>query len=327
MELEINLADSLLLGTYYRYSLGFSFDPSELPRIAYERVRKSGELILDRPDRNDIENPGRLAQTCLESASSADTSSASISTRKEIKEIAQFLESIGYLNFIPALFRHQDPFPSADMPSDPFGRKILQRVAKMPAPDREKRIRVIEDALKLAMPQMPKIRFAIDKSGSPCLEGTFDIGRPRAKYHQDLISDGTLAAFAILWSFLEGGSIQLLDMPEAYLNHETIFRISFLLYLESAFRREKQLIIGTHSEEFLKDKIIPISAKEIILLGAGSYKEGTKAILAASVPAIMDDMESGMTIDEAVMDYARGWDFMEELSEFLDSDIDFADNE
>ena len=320
VELEIHLADSLLIGTYYRYSLGITSGPSGSPLLAYERIRKSGERILDRPDKKDVENSDFLAQTRLETVLSG-ISSDSI----DLKEIAYFLGSISYLNFHPMLLRHQFPFPPADIPGDPFGRKILQRVAEMPEDKRENKIRVIEDTLKMAMPQMPKLRFSLGKSARPDLEGTFDIGRPRVKFQTDKMSDGTLAAFAILWSFLEDGPLMLLENPEAYLNPETIHQMCYILYIGSALGRKKQIIMSTHSSEFLKDKITPITAKEIILLAAGSYKEGTLAVSASSVPAMVDDMESGMSADEVVMEYAGSLDLMEGLSEFMGLNLDFTD--
>ena len=326
VELEVHLADSVSSGTYYRYSLGITADPSGSPRLAYERVRKSGEIILDRPDKMDASNAESPDKTYLETIRSTTISTVSISTNNDIKELAIFLGSISYLSFNPMLFRHQYPFPPADIPGDPFGRKILQRAAKMPAPEREKRMRIIDDILSIAMPQMPKLRFATsDKSGSLSLEGTFDIGRPRAKYGQDKFSDGTLAAFAILWSYWEDGPLLILEKPEVYLNSGTIHRLCLIMYMGSALAGKKQLIISTHSAEFLKHDLFPIKPKEIILLAAGSYKEGTKAFLASDIPQLVEDMENGMSADEAVPHYARPMDMVEMLSEFMGSGRDMDD--
>lgn len=224
------------------------------------------------------------------------------------------------------LFRHPDPFPPADIPGDPFGRKILQRAAKMPAPERERRMRIIDDILKVALPQMAKLRFApSDKSGSLGLEGTFDIGRPRAKYGMDKISDGTLAAFAILWSYWEDGPLLILEKPEGYLNPGTIRRLCLIMYAGSALAGKKQLIMSTHSAEFLKHDLFPIKPEEIILLAAGSHKEGTKAFLASDIPQLVEDMENGMSADEAVPHYACPMDVVEMLSEFMGSGRDMDD--
>lgn len=327
VELEVHLADSVLSGTYYRYSLGITADPSGSPRLAYERVRKSGELILNRPDRMDASNATSPDKTYLETAKSTTIRTVSISTNNDIQELANFLGSISYLNFNPILFRHQDPFPPADIPGDPFGRKILQRAAKMPAPEREKRMRIIDDILKVAVPQMPKLRFApSDKSDSLSLEGTFDIGRPRAKYGQDKFSNGTLAAFAVLWSYWEDDPLLILEKPEVYLNSGTIHRLCLIMYMGSAMAGKKQLIISTHCAEFLKHDLYPIKPKEIILLATGSYNEGTKAFLASDIPQIVEDMENGMSADEAVPLYARPMDLVEMLSEFMGSGRDM-DNE
>ena len=326
VELEVHLADSVLSETYYRYSLGITADPSGSPKIAYERVRKSGELILDRSDKMNVSNATSLDKTYLETVRSTTIRTVSISTNNDIKELASFLGSIGYLNFNPMLFRHLDPFPPADIPGDPFGRKILQRAAKLTASEREKRIRVMDDILKMAMPQMSKLRFApSNKSDSIDLEGTFDIGRPRAKFRQDRFSDGTLAAFAILWSYWEEGPLLLLEKPEAYLNSETIHRLCLIMYMGAVLPDKKQLIITSHSAEFLKDDLFPIKPKEIILLVAGSCKDGSRAFLASDITQIMEDLENGMSIDEVVPFYGRPMNVIEMISEFIGADRDMDD--
>ena len=315
VELTIHLADSPLSGTYYRYSLGLTNDKSGASRLAYERVLRSGELILDRPNRDDASDPLRLASTYLERADSIKSGSD-----PDIKEITTFLGSIRYLNFMPELFRCQDPFPPADVPGDPYGRKILQRAVELHHSERDRRIKVIEDVLKIAVPQMPKFRFSVSSSGDPRLEGTFDIGRPRTKHLQDQLSDGILSAFAILWSFLEEGPLLLLDKPEANLNRGTIHHICLIMYLSTVMGQKKQLIMSTHSAEFLKDNINPVKPQEIILLRFGDNNEGTTALLASSVPPIIRDMKKGMRADEIILDYAQPVNLMDEFLEFMGLD-------
>lgn len=318
VEIEVHLADSALSDTYYRYSLGLAADPSGPPYLTHERVRKSGELILDRPDKNDSGGLAQMKETVLEQAGSGKMTH-DFGPNNSLKEIAEFFGSMRYLDFRPELLRHQHPFPPADLPGDPFGRKILQRAAEMPATERDRRIKIIEDVLKLAIPQMPKFNFSPDRSGSPGLEGTFEIGRPRAKFKQDRISDGTLAAFAILWCFMEDGPVLVLEKPESFLNPGTIHRLCMILYLKSVLGKEKQLIISTHSPEFLKEDITPISAEEIILMVESDYRKGTQAFLDSSFPSIVRDMKRGMTADEAVPHYAGPLDLMDMLSDLLDS--------
>jgi predicted ATPase len=306
VELEIHLADSISKGTIYRYSLGLTADKSKSAKVVYERIRRSGELILDWPDKNDSIDPLCPAQTYLERASSN-------SSGGDLREIASYLGSMRYLKFVPELFRSLDPFPPADIPGDPFGRRILQRAAELPASERDRRMRVIEDILKMAMPQMPKLRFGVSVSNEPCLEGTFDIGRPRAKHQQGQLSDGILAAFAILWSFLEEGPLLLLDKPETALNHGTIHRICLIMYMSSVIGQRKQIIMSTHSADFLKDNISPVTPQEIILLLPGSHNEGTMTLQASSYPPIVRDMKKGMCADEIILDYTHPLDAMEEF--------------
>ena len=65
--------------------------------------------------------------------------------------------------------------------------------------------------------------------------------------------------------------------------------------------------------------ILQVKPNEIILLAAGSYKEGTRTFLASDIPQIVEDMENGMSADEAVPHYARPMDLVEMISEFMGS--------
>ena len=60
-------------------------------------------------------------------------------------------------------------------------------------------------------------------------------------------------------------------------------------------------------------------------MAAGSYKEGTKAFLASNIPQLVEDMENGMSADEAVPHYTRPMDVVEMLSEFMGSGRDMDD--
>ncbi|MBN1323335.1 MAG: AAA family ATPase [Methanotrichaceae archaeon] len=295
VEIEVQLADSPLSGTYLRYAIGLGMDKQGEPIIAYERIRRSGELILNRPDKRDAEDPLRLANTVLEEKSS----------NEHIAEIAGFLGSIRYLDFDPMLFRYPHPFPPADIPGDPYGRKILERMKEVPDSERKKKVKIIEDMLKLAVPQLRKLVFVLDEAGSPHLEGTVDIGRPRAVHREDKLSNGTLKGFAILWSAMEEGSVLLLEKPEAYLNPEAIHRICIYLYI-SLIRGDKQFIISTDGAEFLKDDIGRVAAKDVTILVPGREKEGTMAFPATSFPEIVEEMEErGWTADDVIPSYSN----------------------
>ena len=75
----------------------------------------------------------------------------------------------------------------------------------------------------------------------------------------------------------------------------------------------------TRGQRYSSFAILQVKPNEIILLAAGSYKEGTKAFLASDIPQIVEDMENGMSADEAVPHYARPMDLVEMISEFMGS--------
>jgi len=295
VEIEVQLADSPLAGTYLRYAIGLEMDKKGAFLIAYERVKRSGELILNRPDKKDTEDPSRLKKTVLEGGSS----------NEHIAEIARFFGSIRYLNFDPLLFRYPHPFPPADIPGDPYGRNILERIKDLPESDRKKKVKIIEDILKLAVPKLRKLVFVLDEAGVPHIEGTVDIGRPRAVHREDQLSNGTLKGFALLWSAMEEGSVLLLERPEAYLNPKAIHSLCLYLYI-SMIREDKQLVISTDSGEYLRDDVIGVAAKDVTILVPGRENEGSRAFPASSFPEIVEEMEvKRWTADDVIPSYAH----------------------
>ena len=106
-----------------------------------EEVRRQNERILKRPDRADKKDPERLAQTYLKQ----------IVVNRDFRELAEFLKSIRYLHIVPHLVR--DPERSIGKHDDPFGGDFLEKVASTPVKTRDARLRNINKALKIAIPQ------------------------------------------------------------------------------------------------------------------------------------------------------------------------------
>jgi predicted ATPase len=104
--------------------------------LAFERVYKSGKLLLERPDKADRKDELRLTRTHLEQ----------ISANSEFRFIAKFLEGIRYLH----LLRHPEIGTNFGH-EDPFGGNFLENIARTPEKARRSRLNRIESALREAV--------------------------------------------------------------------------------------------------------------------------------------------------------------------------------
>ncbi len=126
----------------WAYELVFYQDNQRRPLIRQERVLRNGESLADRPNPEDEDDPARLTQTYLEQ----------VNVNKSFRSIAEFFTAIRYLHIVPRLVR--DPDRSVGRINDPFGGDFLEQVAKTPERTRNSRLRRIQKALQLAVPQL-----------------------------------------------------------------------------------------------------------------------------------------------------------------------------
>ena len=195
VEIEVHLADN---GDKWSYAIGIKQESRgyRQPYLAYERVTRGGQTLLERPDQDDSRDPLRLTQTHLEQ----------INANAGFRELGRFFDSISYLHLVPQLFFNTpDAFSGPGIPGDPYGRGFLQRVAKTSEGTRKARLRKIEaGALRIGMPQLKELTDVKDETGIPHLEVVYQHWRPRgAKQREDQFSDGTLRLIGLLWSLLD----------------------------------------------------------------------------------------------------------------------------
>lgn len=224
-----------------------------------------------------------------------------ISANAKFREIARFLETTLYLHLVPQLVRHPKEFSGPGIPGDPFGRSFLERIAQTPEKTRKARLRTIEKALQLAVPQLKELTHVIDtqEGGVPHLEAVYEHWRPHgAKQRERDFSDGTLRLIGLLWSLLESDSLLLLEEPELSLNSGIVTRLPALIYRLQR-KRKRQVIISTHSYDLLSDK--GIGGEETLLLTPGS--EGTLVEEAASKKDIRALLDNGLSVGEAALSY------------------------
>ena len=271
----------------WRYRLSVVQDNQRQPRIKEELVERSGRKILHRPDTADQKDSERLRQTHLEG----------ISTNKDFREIHRFFNSVRYLHVLPPLVRQPERFTGRDLTGETFGSDFLEQLARSTPKIRQSRLRRIEQALRIAVPQLRELKLEKDEIGIPHLEGRYEHWRPNAGWQrEDQFSDGTLRLMALLWSVMDGTGPLLLEEPELNLHPAVVKFLPQMLH-RATRRTRRQVIVSTHSPDFLRDE--GIAPDETLLLRP--HDNGTRVIVAASDPNIRLLLESGASIADAVL--------------------------
>jgi len=273
----------------WRYQIGFTQQVRghRQPVLRFERVYRADELVLERPEPEDEKDEVRLTQTHLEQ----------INSNSEFREVSRFLESIRYLHLVPQLLKHPEAFKGPGLTEDPFGKNFLEIVARTPETTRRSRLRKIEEALRLAVPQLINLSDAKDDSGVPHLEATYTHWRPNAgKQREDQFSDGTLRLIGLFWTLLEGDSPLLLEEPELSL-HTAIVKKLPALFHKMQRKRRRQIFVSTHSWEMLEDR--GIGGEDVVLLQPSN--EGTIATVASSNEEIRSMLSSGLSIADVAI--------------------------
>jgi predicted ATPase len=287
IEISVSLADSPDQDPTWKYEIGLTqqIRGYRQPILAYERVWKHDQLLVERPNDDDEKDDLRLTQTYLEQ----------VNSNSEFREIVKFCELILYLHLIPQLVRHPEMFSMPGISEDPFGRTFLERVTKTPEKTRTKRLKKINDALKFAVPQLKDLVATKDEMGIPHLEAVYEHWLPNAgKQKEDQFSDGTLRLIGLLWSLLESDSLLLLEEPELSLNLAIIKKLPALIYRLQR-KKKRQVILSTHSYDLLSDE--GIGGEEVLLMTPTS--EGTEVRIASKVEEIKQLLEGGLSVADA----------------------------
>jgi predicted ATPase len=291
VEIGIVLSNGETDASVWKYEIGIKQEVRgyRQPYLAYERVWKGGKALLTRPNAADKLDPLLLTQTYLEQ----------ISANVEFRDVSRFLESISYMHLVPQLVRYQQAFSGTGIPGDPFGKDFLDQLAKTQSKVRTSRLKKIEQALRIAVPQLKELTFVQDMSGHPHLEAIHEHWRPMgAKQREDQFSDGTLRLVGLLWTILDSDSLLLIEEPELSLNAGIVNRLAGLFY---RLQRQKgrQVLISTHSVDLLTDR--GIGTEEVLVLRPSH--EGTEVKNASSISEIKDLIEKGMSVGEAALPY------------------------
>ncbi len=289
VEIEVRLRGNGTDALQWTYAIGIKQKQrgKRLPYLTYERIWEGETKILDRPNEEDQKDDVRLTQTHLEQ----------IIANEKFRDLAGFFESVLYQHLVPQLVRHPRAFTGPGIPGDPFGRSFLERVARTTDKTRKSRLRKIEQALRIAVPQLKDLAEVKDKAGIPHLEAVYEHWRPMgARQREDQFSDGTLRLIALLWSLLEGEGLLLLEEPELSLNAAVIRALPSIIHRLQR-KQKRQVIISTHSADLLSDK--GIGGEEVLVLEP--TLEGTEVEVASTIQEVKDLLESGFSVAEAVI--------------------------
>jgi predicted ATPase len=206
-----------------------------------------------------------------------------------------------YLHLVPQLLKHSDEISGRMIENDPFGQGLLQRVAKTPAKTRDARLRRIEAALKLAVPQFSELGFEQDAlTGSPHLKANLKHWRGHGSWQrEDQFSDGTLRLLGLLWALQEGDGLLLLEEPELSLNNAITEQIP--LMIDRVLRKRKsarQVLISTHSADLIKGVGEPTS---VLLVEPGA----NGSTIRVPNPEEQQAMEHGLNAAEVMLAQTR----------------------
>jgi predicted ATPase len=275
--------------SHWIYEIAFSQDRQRRLYLRKERILRNGEILLERPNDEDRDDPARLSQTYLEQ----------VNVNRPFRDLAVFFSSVRYLHIVPQLIR--EPDRSIGRQNDPFGGDFIEQIAKTPERTRNARMRRIKDALHIAVPQLQEIEIQRDHRGTPHIRGKFRHWRPQGAWQtEEQFSDGTLRLMGLLWATLEKTGPLLLEEPELSL-HSEIIRLLPQVFARLQRRTGRQLVISTHSPDLLRDEGIGLD--EVLLFVP--EKEGTKVIPLGAHRDIQMLLQGGMSLADVVIPKTR----------------------
>jgi predicted ATPase len=286
LRVELEEADR---GKKWVYQVAFNQDQQRRPLLKRESVLRDDRPLLARPNDDDRADPARLTQTFLEQ----------VNVNREFRDVATFFASIRYLHIVPQLVR--EPDRSVGRANDPFGGDFLEQIAKTPEKTQKARLRRIQEALRVAVPQLQEIELWPDVRGTPHLRGKYEHWRPQGAWQtEEQFSDGTLRLMGLLWVAMEKDGPLLLEEPELSL-HPEIVRVLPQMLARVQRRTGRQIFLSTHSPDLLRDDGIGLD--EVLLLVPGT--EGAEVTTAASHRDVRALLEGGLSLADAVIPRTR----------------------
>lgn len=288
--IEVEIIDPA--NNLWKYRIGMGQDNSSRILLKEEKVWKNNNLLLERPDARDNDDKVLLRQTHLEQ----------INSNRDFRYISDFFDSINYYHIVPQLIR--DPDRSIGKKFDPYGGDFLERIVSSPKKTQDARLKRIQKALQVAIPQLQEIVPFKDERGVPHLKARYNHWRSKGAWQTEAdFSDGTLRLMGLLWALMDGEGPLLLEEPELSLHAEVASHIpAMMLTIQRSHRGQtRQIFVSTHSSDLLSDP--GIAPDEVLLLTPTT--NGTRVEVSQDIQAIKTLVDSGLPISEAVLPLTR----------------------
>ena len=269
----------------WRYVLAIRQERSGHRRVLVEseRVECNGKILLSRPNEDDDVDAELLTQTYLEQKV----------TNKRFRKIADFFAQTRYFHPVPQVIRG---LTGNDIrTSDPYGSDFIRQISETNKRTQDARLRRVQAALQLAIPEFQELRLKQDSMGVPHLEAAYKNWRPHAAWQNETqFSDGTLRLLGLLWTLAstpaEKSSVLLLEEPELSLHAELVSELpDVLAEARKNVKGQVQIILSSHAAEVVDDDTVGLD--EVLVLIPG--KDGTKGSLLSD----REDIEEYVDID------------------------------
>ena len=294
VRIEVHLSESFNdTEASWKYILGFKSEGKGAQRIKIttEQVFFKDREILSRPKPHELEDPLLLTETYLEQTLA----------NRDFRDLVDSFADTTYLHLVPQLLKFGDQIGGLGLTDDPFGQGFLERLAKTPKGTRDPRLKRIQTALSVAVPQFKELRFEKDEMGHPHLEALYEHHRPNAGWQrEEQFSDGTLRLIGVLWSLLDGNGLLLLEEPELSLHQAVVEQIPAMIdRVQRGKKVRRQVLISTHSDALLNNPGIDFRGVAIL----EPSREGT------AMRPVNDKetkaLEAGLSIADVVLPQTR----------------------
>lgn len=269
----------------WEYSLAFNQDINRTPQVKKESVKLDGEIILERPNAQDSNDPDLLKQTHLEQSI----------VNKEFRKIVEFFRTIHYSHVVPQLVRNPSLLAGALI--EPYGEDLLKQMAGTQTRTLDSRLKRIKEAISLVGPQLEELELVIESGATPHLHGKYKHWRSRDDWHTEKqFSDGTLRLIGLLWALMERKGPLLLEEPEISLHSSAVRELPQLL-ASTQFKNGRQIFISTHSGDMLYDTDIALG--EVLILR--HFEDGSIIEPASQNDRNREMLERGISLSDIII--------------------------
>lgn len=259
--------------------------------IVGEKVwsKKENKWVLERTDHSPGEDTETLKFTHLEQ----------VTSNIKFREIYHFIKEARYLHIVPQLVREADSYKLSANKEDYYGRNLFDSMNKTTSKTRGAYIKILNEVLQIAVPQLKELQFIKDQNGTPHLQAIYDHWRHKgAKQQETQFSDGTLRLIGFMWALLDGQQTILMEEPELYLHTGIIKQLpEFISKLQRRKNKIRQVIITTHSFDLMGGE--GIGSDEVVLLEP--TPEGTRVKRVDHIEEIEKFLNAGFSMAEAVI--------------------------